>query len=335
MSSAENPVIGHDGTITFPAFDLPLSMYMSEEAKRTFVRTFTSPGPIDLSSNAAFRASMDQYFWKPLLNGAMERYAVTVESQVVAGVSVNFVTPKNFASGAGDRILINLHGGSFEIGNGGLGGLVESVPIAAVSGIKVISVDYRQSPEHGFPAANEDVISVYSELLRTYEPQNIGIYGCSAGAILTSETIAWLLKEKFPLPGAIGLLCAGADPRYGGDSRRLAVDCANAAPPPALLPGYSDYFKDASPEDPLVTPVLSQEILKQFPPTLLISGTRAYDLSSAAYTHTQLVKLGIDAQLYIWDGMWHGFHYNTNMPESQEAFDIISKFFWKKLNVKQ
>jgi monoterpene epsilon-lactone hydrolase len=71
-------------------------------------------------------------------------------------------------------------------------------PIASIGKIKVISVDYRQAPEYAFPSASEDVATVYRELLKTYKPTNIGIYGCSAGGLLTAETIAWFQKEKLP-----------------------------------------------------------------------------------------------------------------------------------------
>jgi acetyl esterase/lipase len=36
-----------------------------------------------------------------------------------------------------------------------------------VARIKVVSVDYRQAPEAKFPAASEDAVAVYRELLKT------------------------------------------------------------------------------------------------------------------------------------------------------------------------
>jgi monoterpene epsilon-lactone hydrolase len=99
---------------------------------------------------------------------------------------------------------------------------LESIPIAGEARIKVISVDYRQAPEARFPAASEDVVSVYRELLKSYAPKNIGIYGCSAGGLLAAETIAWLQKEHLPLPGAVGMLCMGATYTGKGDSSIIA-----------------------------------------------------------------------------------------------------------------
>jgi carboxylesterase type B len=99
------------------------------------------------------------------------------------------------------RVLINLHGGAFLWGAHS-GGLVESIPVASVGKLKVISVDYRQGPEATFPAASEDVAAVYTALLKRYEPQNIGIYGCSAGGVLTAQSVAWIAAHGLPRPGA-------------------------------------------------------------------------------------------------------------------------------------
>jgi acetyl esterase/lipase len=339
MDYKKTMVIDSDGVINFPKFYLPISMYMSDEARASFINTHLSPMPLDLTNNTTFRSTTDKFFWQPLLEKARQRYSVDTESRDICGVPVSIVTPKEYSEDRHDHcVLINLHGGSFEIGSGGLGGLVESVPIAAVTRLKVISIDYRQSPEYRFPSACEDVAKVYTELLRSYQAKNIAIYGCSAGAILTSQAMAWFLKEGLPLPGAIGLFCAGADPRYAGDSRYItSFECTDTPPirsgdnPPGLLPGYERYLEYADLGNPLVAPVWSPDTLSKFPPTLLISGTRAYDLSSAAYTHTQLVGLGVEAAIYVWDGMWHGFHYDVDLPESRQAFDIIAAFMRKQL----
>ena len=49
--------------------------------------------------------------------------------------------------------VLNLHGGGFRVDSGSL---TESIPIASLTGIKVVSVLYRLAPEHPFPAAVND-----------------------------------------------------------------------------------------------------------------------------------------------------------------------------------
>ena len=55
-------------------------------------------------------------------------------------------------------------------------------------------------------------------MLDDYDPPaHIGIYGCSAGAMLTAQAVAYALRHELPVPGAIGLFCAGI-PMTDGDN---------------------------------------------------------------------------------------------------------------------
>src|SRR3546814_13088504 len=67
-------------------------------------------------------------------------------------------------------------------------------------------------------AATEDALAVYKELLKTYRPQDIGVYGTSAGGMLTAQLIARLGKEGVPNPAVIAIMAAGAGPRGASDS---------------------------------------------------------------------------------------------------------------------
>ena len=329
-----NNVISKDGTEHFPAFDLPLSSYMSESAKRGFLLHSLVIPEFDqgdaLKDARAQRTWVDENFHKPLLERAKATYRVKIESTTIAGVHADVVTPKDTERDR-SQVLINLHGGGFVMG-AGMGGLIESIPIADVGKIKVISVDYRQGPEYRFPAASEDVAAVYRELLKSYRPKNIGIYGCSAGGILTAMSMAWFQKEKLPNPGAIGIFCA-ADASMGGDSRFISADPSDIPPPkPNPPPMIGDpYLSNVDPNDPLVSPVRHPDILKRFPPTLFITGTRDPFMSSVLYMHTQLVKVGVTAELHVWDGMWHAFFMRVDMAESKETYATIVNFFDKYL----
>lgn len=65
-----------------------------------------------------------------------------------------------------DRVLINLHGGGF---NSDSGSLTETIPIANLTKTRVIAVLYRLAPEHPFPAAVDDAVAVYKELVKSYD----------------------------------------------------------------------------------------------------------------------------------------------------------------------
>jgi epsilon-lactone hydrolase len=235
------------------------------------------------------------------------------------------VSPENV-----HRVLVNLHGGAFLWGAHS-GGLVESIPIASIGRIKVISVDYRQGPEHTFPAASDDVEAVYRALLKQYKPEEIGIYGCSAGGFLTGEAIARFITDNVPVPGAIGTFC-GSVVELAGDSAYVAP-VLNGQGVPAHVLGLADlpYFRGAKATDPLVFPGLSPALLAKFPPTLLITGTRDATMSSVIYSQQLLDQAGAKTELHVWEGMWHSFFSDPELPESKQAYQVIVNFFLRHL----
>jgi epsilon-lactone hydrolase len=258
-------------------------------------------------------------------------YAVKIHSETIAGVGTDVVLPAQGVSADNrDRVLINLHGGAFLWGAHS-GGLVESIPVASVGRIKVISVDYRQGPEHTFPAASDDVEAVYRALLKQYKPGNIGIYGCSAGGILTGEATARIISDKLPAPGAIGIFC-GSLVDVHGDATYVAP-VLNGQGIPAHPLGFGDlpYFHGANPDDPLVQPGLSPALLAKFPPTLLIAGTRDMTLSSLVYSQQLLDRAGAQTELHVWEGMWHSFFSDPELPESKDAYRVMARFFLQHL----
>jgi epsilon-lactone hydrolase len=323
-------VVQADGTVEIPAQTAPVSSFLSPEAKAYLTQHLKDmQDPEILKQDAGVPR-----FMKPYIARDRELFAVDRKDEKTGSVHVYDYTPKSGVSAKNkDRILINLHGGGFMGCWPGCAEL-ESIPVSALGQIEVVSVDYREGPDYKFPAASEDVASVYQQLLKKYKPENIGIYGCSAGGMQTAMSIAWFQKHSLPLPGAIGIFCASAGGVFGGDALYTAMPLGEARLAPPITQGARpplSYFADTDPKDPLVSPVSSPEILSKFPPTLIITGTRGFELSSALYTHEQLVKMGVEAELHVWEGLFHGFFYNAEVPESKDAFNVMIKFFDRHL----
>ena len=338
-AGAAAPHVDADGTAHVPAVSVPASRFLSPEARAQFITNFYHPAPPPKAAApdpppdfAAMRAE-DERRNAPFVARAKQLYPVHIEEKVIGGVRTQVVTPAaGIARANRDRVLINLHGGGFIWGEGN-GARVESIPIAGLGRIEVISVAYRMAPEFRFPAASEDVAAVYRELLRRYPPKNIGIYGCSAGGILTAETVAWLDKEKLPLPGAIGTFC-GSLAVFGGDSSHVAPLLVGERPFADADSGSLRgdlYLSEASPSDPLVLPVNSPALLKRFPPTLLIAGSRDFMASSLYAAQAALTDAGVEAELHVWDGLWHAFFFNPDLPESRQVYGVVVRFFDRHL----
>lgn len=327
-----------DGSVEVPAFVLPPSQYVSDEA-RAFMKRRANLPSVDFSQflDAPIevrRAQLEQMM-TPRVQAMQERYPVNIEDTTLANISVKIITPQD-GEIDDSRVLINLHGGAFQTCWPACG-LLESVPIAALGGWKVISVDYRQGPEHIFPAASEDVTAVYQELLKTHQPDAIGIYGCSAGGVLTAQATAWLQNEGLPSPGAIGIFGAAAGRIGQGDSAYTSAYIGGEFPPPGadgeILPPSNDrsYFDDIDMSEPLVSPIESPEVLSAFPPSLIITGTRAMDLSGSVYSHFQMKKHGVNAELIVAEAMGHCYLYDAKLPEATDTFAMIVDFFERHL----
>ncbi len=329
-------VVDDDGTVHIPALTVPVSSFLTEKGKaqlNEYLHQVQDPHSRALPDDGV------PFFMRPYLVSARAQFAVERQDIEIAGVKgYSYVPRGGIKPGNERRILINLHGGGFGGCYPGCAEL-ESMPIAALGGIKVITIAYRQAPEAHFPAASEDVAAVYRELLKTYKPANIGIYGCSAGGMLVGMSMAWFDKEGLPLPGAIGIFCAGmtleSGPGFGGDSGYTAMPLGEATMPANSAIAQNlppiEYLRGVDPKDPLAAPANSPELLAKFPPTLFITATRAFDFSSAVYSHGQLIKAGADAELHVWDGLFHGFFYNPDFPESRDVYDLIVRFFDKHL----
>src|SRR5437763_2326185 len=303
---------------------IPMPATVSPEAQK-WLETLNQQKVGPPESLAERRVRTDE--WRKMDSAeACRLYPVRVEETTIAGVRTDIITP---LSGASKRVLINLHGGGF---NSDSGSLIEGIPIANLAKIEVVSVYYRLAPENPFPAAVEDVIAIYRELLKTYKPRNIGIFGTSAGAILTAEVTVRLKQLGLALPGALGIFSALADFSQVGDARQLFA--LNGFPgqlqptDPNHLPD-NEYVGKTNRKDPVLSPLYAD--LRGMPPSLLVTSTRDLLLSDTAILHRALLRAGNDSQLVVFEALPHAFWYHFQLPETREALELMAKFLDEKV----
>ena len=340
-----------NGLVQLPAMTIPQSTALSDEsqaAQRLYkvywsewhqLRNKHCPNKILTAAKEdlpAIRKCRAETFKKTRwYRDVMARYKVDIEERVIGGIITDLYTPQaGIAKKNRHRVLIHLHGGSHYFANR-WGGYTGASPIAATAEIKVISVDYRQWPEAPHPAAMEDVAAVYETLLKSYRPENIGIYGCSAGGYWSAQTIPWFQKAGLPRPGAVGIFGVGIGSK-GSDSVFAGVAYAGLpVPTPAQMRYTAEnprlYFKGVSINEPILYPGDFPDVLAQYPPTLFVNSSRDFSLSTAAHNHAQMVKQGVDANFHMWEGLNHCFIYNPELPEAHDANAVITRFFDKHL----
>jgi epsilon-lactone hydrolase len=260
---------------------------------------------------------------------ARRLFPVNVEEKTIGGVRTDVITPMVVPEANRGRVLINLHGGGF---NSDSGSLIEGIPISNLAKIQVISVYYRLAPENPFPAAVDDVVAVYKELLKDHKPQNIGIFGTSAGGILTAEVAVKLKQSGLPLPGALGLFSILADFSRPSDSQNLFALNGLAgilSPADPNKPIGREYAANSDPRDPVLSPLFAD--LHGMPPCLLVTSTRDILLSNTSIFHRALLQAGVDARLVVYEALPHAFWYHFQFPETQETLELMAKFFDDKL----
>ena len=159
----DSSTIAPDGT-AYVTRIVPVPTTISPEAQRSLARV-VADAKVNMTMEQS-RAGTDK--WQAGAGEVSRKlYPVNIAQDTIAGIPVRIVTPLTMSPGKRDRVLINLHGGGF---NSDSGSLTETIPIANLTGTKVVAVLYRLAPEHPFPAGLDDAVAVYKELLKTYKP---------------------------------------------------------------------------------------------------------------------------------------------------------------------
>ena len=304
---------------------VPVPTTISPEAQKFLARPATDEDKH--TTLAERRAGTDK--WQ---NGAGEvsrqLYPATVKEETMAGVPVRVVTPMQGPAANQAHVLMNLHGGGF---NSDSGSLTESIPIANLTQTKVVAVLYRLAPEHPFPAGLDDAVAVYKELLKTYKPQHIAVYGTSAGAILTAEFAVKVKQLGLPEPSALGVFSGMGDFSRTGDSYNIYAlnGFSGHFEVGSTIPEPSPYVGSTDPKDPVLSPVFAD--LHGLPPTIFITSTRDLLLSGTTTLDRAFLHAGVDEKLVVFEALPHAFWNEPKLPESKEADRIMAEFFTKHL----
>ncbi len=262
----------------------------------------------------------------PAIEQIIDKLGVGVESTTLGGVPVFIVTPAQTPARNTNRLLVNTHGGAY-VFNPGRASLLEPAVIAATCGITVIEVDYRMPPDHPFPAASDDAITVWKAVLEMAPAANIGITGGSAGGGLALSTVLRATQEGITAPAAVAVQTPWCDLAPVGDSLKVHewVDNVLITYDAIGSRGAALYAGDHDITDPLLSPLRGD--VTGFPPIMLISGTRDLLLSQVVLMHRKLRKAGVHAELHLVEGASHFTYFiEPFAQESQDIFTEMARF---------
>jgi acetyl esterase/lipase len=271
-------------------------------------------------------ASLSATAAAPFIAEIYRRFDIRVEKSRIGDVNVFTITPAEIPAANRNCILLHLHGGGNVLypGESGAG---EGMLMAGFGRYKVISIDYRMGPDFPFPASLDDATAVWRALLNDHDPRRMGVFGSSSGGGLTLALMLRAKAEALPLPAAIAPGTPWVDLTGAGDSimanafvdNVLVASTGWAGAAAKLYAGTHDL------RDPLISPIFGD--FSGLPPAILTSGTRDLFLSHTVRTHRKLRHAGIDARLQVFEGQSHAQFLDPFVPETEEAFSEIARFF--------
>lgn len=308
-----------------PPIQPPFALTVSPAARAVMTPMLSAGSPPEMTATLmrnpitrkAVRLAAAQHL-KPLARERAKRFDVGVTKGRIAGVPVKHMRRRGADAQSDRRLLINFHGGGFMVDSGSL---TETIPIAGLTGIPVVAVMYRMAPEHPFPAAVDDALAVYVDALKTRSPQWIGVYGTSAGAVLTLQLLARIKAEGLPMPAAGGFFSGSGDLARAGDCESFLPSILGERSGPDTV---ADYSAGTDRTDPLLSPVFGD--LGGLPPMMLMTSTRDQLLSQTVLADLALRRAGVAVDLRVYEGMLHAFWAWIECPETDIALAAQADF---------
>jgi len=318
---------------------MPLNLYVpksvSPEAQEYLfilkeeASTDPFPEPDDIEGWRNLHA-MNEAFYTDHDADIVAQYHPLLEEKLIGDISVLDVRPRLWQENG--KVLVYVHGGGYVLFSANTS-LVGCVPLADISGLRVISVDYTVAPQAKFPVAIDQIVHIVQALIGSgYAPQDIGICGDSAGGALAAGAVLKMRNEKMLMPGAVVLWSPWADITRTGDTYYTLADQDPMDYELQLRNAALAYADPSQHKHPYISPVYA-DYTPGFPPTLIQGGTKEIFLSNFVRLYQAMDRAGVDVKLDIYEGMWHVFQALgiTDIPEVEIALKKTSDFLKKHL----
>ncbi len=232
-------------------------------------------------------------------------------------------------------VMVYYHGGGFVIADTKV---YEASPRALAKMAKAImvSVDYRQAPEHTFPTAPEDAYAAYLWVTQhakefNGDPMRVAVGGESAGGNLAT-VVSMMARDKkahLPLHQLLVYPVVNDDMNNASYKRN-----ANAKPLNKAMMGWFFKHYGGDPKNPYALPMKAAS-LKGLPPATIVAAEIDPLLTEGKAYADKLKKDGVPVDYRAWSGVTHEFFgMGAVLPKAKEAeqyaADALTKAFAAK-----
>ncbi|MCB0511866.1 MAG: alpha/beta hydrolase, partial [Bacteroidetes bacterium] len=179
-------------------------------------------------------------------------------------------------------------------------------------------------PENPFPAAVEDAVAIYKQLLADGY-QEIIVSGDSAGGGLSLVLTYQIKKLGLQLPKGLILLSPWTDLTMSGESIQTKVQ-DDALIAPNLIELFANkYIGEDSATNPLISPLFLE--FENFPPTLIQVGSFEVLLDDSTRLAKKMHDAGVQVDFEIYEKQMHVFQFLAGIvPEANRAIEKMGKF---------
>ncbi|MEY9963456.1 monoterpene epsilon-lactone hydrolase [Streptacidiphilus sp. MAP12-16] len=229
--------------------------------------------------------------------------------------------------------ILYFHGGAYVFGSPETA-LSLTGNLAARTGFRAYSLDYRLAPEHPFPAAIQDALSAYRALLDSGEdPSTIAFAGDSAGGGLSVTTCLAARDAGLPMPAAIVAFSPGLDATRTGESMDTKAGIDPFFTRESLGHTGAMYLAGADPLLPMLSPAVLAD-LTGFPPMLLQAGANEVLLDDSTRMAARARVAGVDVILDITADLPHVFQsFAGVLDEADQALDRAALFLTQHVHI--
>jgi len=242
---------------------------------------------------------------------------VTAEDTDVGGVACVVCSPASPA-----RTLLYFHGGGYRLGTA-RGWCTFGSKLAAASAARVVLVDYSLAPEHPFPAALRDAITVYDAVYADGSAVYAG--GDSAGGGLAAALAVACLQRGVAVPKGLVLISPWLDLTQTAATFESRAETDLLFSKESADTAADAYLQGHDPRDPLASPQFAD--VAGFPPTQLFAGGAETLLDDSLEFAARVARAGGAVELVVAPDQQHVYPYLA--PDSdagRAAYAAIVRF---------